>query len=1071
LKACEYNPRARYENAAQMKAEFEAIRDNHARFLIPQPYNFKSPHATIINSAPFAHGQSNPQIDGMAKPPKPNNKNPKSKNVKNTKKKITIIALSTLAIVGIIIGMVVIGLKIIFNSNTSPEKPPEISNEGDTQNSAEDVITKITTEPMPELTEPEYTPAIDFRWTTDDDGQLTITRYKGTAANINIPPQMSDIPVVKIDNGAFEGCESLIRVIIPDGVTYIGDNAFRDCINLREITIPNSVTYIGDSTFWNCLSLTVITVPNGVESIGNWAFGYCTSLETITIPDSVTNIGFGALIECTSLTAINVYSGNSVYSSDNGILFSKDKNTLIKYPSAKSENSYMLPNNITKIEDRAFDNCISLTAINVDSGNTAFSSENGVLFDKEKTALVRYPNAKNGASYRIPTSVAYINNFAFEDCTKLTRITIPESVAFIGDSAFENCENLKEINIPGNITKIGSYTFFKCVNVEEFIIPANVVYIGNSAFKHCRNLSTITIPASITSLGNSAFADCEKLNKAYFLHSDANTIEQFGENIFNNTASNFQIKTLKNASGFTVPEWKGYAVEADTVSTEADFYWDLKDDKVIITGYKGNETNIVIPPYIDGNPVTVIGESAFKEQREIISIVIPHGVISVDNYAFLDCTSLTEISLPDNVIEIGWAAFGRCTSLTNIVIPDSVVTLRNCAFWKCTGLKTVQLSNKITLIEDRTFEDCESLESIIIPNGVTSVLNGTFKGCTSLKTITIPDSVTLIEKEVFEDCSSLTAINIDGGNNNYISDGGILFNREMTELIKYPSAKSGTTYTVPNSVTHISSRAFFESKNLRTVTIPESVIQIGYNAFEFCSSLTAINVERGNSVYSSVDGVLFGNVSYLNDALIRYPSAKRGTTYTVPNSVTVIRNDVFANCENLTTIIIPASVVSIGENTFRHCTNLQSVFFEGTDPIRTDVTEDSENKYYGFKDIPQNLKVYYRNELIDNFNRDYAGLSNEREFLEQFLKDLKDGNYTNITLARSRNFSIEDILKNKSIENMAIDWEILSGEDNQYKFELTISRGGNEVFPNGKSIWRADVRHGPDGIIEIYKQT
>ena len=243
------------------------------------------------------------------------------------------------------------------------------------------------------------------------------------------------------------------------------------------ITIPSkidgkSVTSIGSGAFGGCTGLTSITIPNSVTSIGDGVFDGCTGLTSITIGNGVTCIGDSAFHGRTGLTSINVASDNNYYSDNNGVLFNKKKTELIKYPEGKSQTSYTIPNSVTSIGYwafygctgltsitipnsvtsigyYAFDGCTGLTSINVASDNNYYSDNNGVLFNKKKTELIRYPEGKSQTSYTIPNSVTSIGACAFRDCTDLTSITIPNSVTSIGDGAFADCTGLKDVYYTG----------------------------------------------------------------------------------------------------------------------------------------------------------------------------------------------------------------------------------------------------------------------------------------------------------------------------------------------------------------------------------------------------------------------------------------------------------------------------------------------------------------------------------------------------------------------------------------------------------------------------------------------
>ena len=236
---------------------------------------------------------------------------------------------------------------------------------------------------------------------------------------------------------------------IPNSVTSIGDRIFRWCENLTSITIPNSVTSIGQEAFLGCSSLTSITIPNSVTSIEKWVFADCSSLTSITIPEGVTSIGSYAFYDCSSLTNITI--PNSVTSIWDNC-----------FEDCSSLTSITIPEGVTSIGHGVFNSCGNLTSINVSENNKNYCSVDGVLFNKDKTEIIKYPEGKDGASYKIPEGVTRIENSAFNQCNNLTSLTISNGVINIADYAFYSCESFEKILCLGDAPKLGSKSFDGC---------------------------------------------------------------------------------------------------------------------------------------------------------------------------------------------------------------------------------------------------------------------------------------------------------------------------------------------------------------------------------------------------------------------------------------------------------------------------------------------------------------------------------------------------------------------------------------------------------------------------------
>jgi len=252
--------------------------------------------------------------------------------------------------------------------------------------------------------------------------------------------------------------------VIADTITilhYLGHNNVV-AIPKRIASMP--VTDIGKSAFQMNTNLTAVTIPESVTVIEEGAFAYCRHLKNLAIPKSVTKIGECAFSDCSDLTSVTI------------------------------------PGNVTNIGVEAFGLCQNMKKIVADKNNPAYSSINGVLFNKNRTQLIQCPAGMSG-DYTIPDGVTSIGFGSFEGC-RLTRIAIPNITTMIEDQAFMYCSNLTSVAIPNSV---GADAFQGCVGLTNVILSPGVRSIGEFAFYSCPGLTTVTIPDSVTNIGTSAF--------------------------------------------------------------------------------------------------------------------------------------------------------------------------------------------------------------------------------------------------------------------------------------------------------------------------------------------------------------------------------------------------------------------------------------------------------------------------------------------------------------------------------------------------------------------------------------
>ena len=389
-------------------------------------------------------------------------------------------------------------------------------------------------------------------------------------------------------------------------------------------------------------------------------------------------------------------------------------------------------------------------------------------------------------------------------------------VTYKGSSYYEySGEYSGEVNIPstveysGNtysVTTIGNYAFSECDGLTSVVIPESVTTIGKSAFSNCDVLTSVVIPESVTSIGTYPFLGCKGLTEIEVAEGNINYSSEDGV-LFN------------------------------------------KDKTELIKYPIGNSrTSYSIP-----EGVTWIETYAFYDCKGLTSVTILESVTSIGSYAFKDCDGLTEIEVAEGNINYSsedGVLFNKDktkliqypigNSRTSYSIPEGVTSIGYDAFYNCNGLTSVTIPNSVTTIGESAFGNCNGLTSVTIPEGVTSIGNYAFDACTGLTSVTIPEGVTTIGYLAFDSCYGLTEIEVAEGNINYSSEDGVLFNKDKTELIKYPIGNSRTSYSIPESVTTIRYRAFYYCKGLTSVVIPEGVTTIGDWAFSYCDGLTEI---------------------------------------------------------------------------------------------------------------------------------------------------------------------------------------------------------------------------------------
>ena len=789
-----------------------------------------------------------------------------------------------------------------------------------------------------------------------------------------------------IGEGAFAGCSSLTSIYIPGSVITIGNNAFEDCSNLTTVTIGDNslLTTIGEGSFSNCSSLTSIYIPSSVTTIGNDAFSNCSNLiiycEVFSQPSGWSS-SWNSSNRPVVWSSYNEIHGN-LNDFEYGVCINEDGNIYITIVGYNGSNTnvvipeYIKANEkdiiVKTIADNAFYDNDTITSVTIPNsvttiGSGAFYScsniERVTFGDNSQLTSIgdsAFSHCSSLTSTYIPNNVTTIGNQAFSNCSSLTSIYIPSSVITIGDDTFSGCSNLITVTFGGNsqLTSIEDNTFRNCSSLTSIYIPNSVTTIGSNAFSGCSNLTIVTIgensqlatigkevfsycssltsiyiPSSVTKVGNDAFSNCSNL----IIYCEVDTKLEGWSNYWNNSNCLVIWNSYKGIYG---------NLNGLEYATCYDEYGNLY---IVITGYNGSNTNVVIPEYIniDGKDIIVkeVSNTAFRDNINITSINIPSSVTVIGERVFYNCSSLTLIYIPSSVTSIGNDAFSNCSNLTIYCEATSQPSGWS-STWNSSNRTVVWSSYKaihdnFNGLEYIAYHDIEgnpyiviigyngSNTNVVIPksinvNGediiVKEISNTAFRDNTNITSINIPGSVTTIGNDAFSNCSNLTiyceASSRPSGWDLYwnityrpvvwncidygiTAEGihyGVLIDEDGNKYITIAGySGSNTNVVIPEYINvngneiivkTITKDAFYGNDIITSVIIPNSVTTIGYSTFAHCSNLTTVTIGE-NSQLATIGKEVFSYCSSL-------------TSIYIPSSVTSIGNYAFSNCSNLT---------------------------------------------------------------------------------------------------------------------------------------------------------------------------
>ena len=676
----------------------------------------------------------------------------------------------------------------------------------------------------------------------------------GEFVSVKIPDS-----VLHIGKGAF-ACSCIQEISLGTSVRVVEEGAFLSCINLKTLVIPDSVRFIKTSAFACCGSLERVEIPDSVESVGVLAFDYCSKLKEVRFGKGLTELDCTAFLNCYELESVTVDGSNPYYSSIDGVLFSRDGPSICLYPPGRACDTYKIPDSVVSISDRAFssakvshvvipDSVVYIereafehshilelniprndqsfdTAwntgcccreINVHPEHNELSSEDGILYSKGGSMLIRYPCGRNSPYFDIPARVKEIAKEAFDGCSRLREIRAYGPIKGLSSLRLEDCPAVilrtdkheitgQRYNRETGCLYILGDSYGDIIYREEYPDLQKVYFCGvsmirDNAFEGCGNITALDATEDLTWIGDRAFADCEKLVEP---PSDL-SLEFLGEGAF---------------SGCSSLEW------------------------VLIPG-----------------SLRTIPREAFSRCTSLEFTRIGEGVEMIGPQAFAHCTSLTSVKLPASVSVIADDAFTGCTRLERIdVEPENEV---------CRSVNGVLFDYRVTYLV--RYPPNRDGREYTVPETVETISNYVFEDCRKLEVVHIGPSVCCISNCAFIGSPSITEIDVSPENPKYVSWDGVLFTRGGKHLVAYPSGKGGSSYAVPDGVTDIDDFSFMRNESLSEIVLPRTLKSIGEEAFRDCIALQEMVIPAS---VRSVDMRAFYGCRNLVTLVIANPDAE-----------------------------------------------------------------------------------------------------------------------------------------------------------------------------------------------------
>lgn len=746
---------------------------------------------------------------------------------------------------------------------------------------------------------------------------------------------VTDVTLPLTSSGAltsgFGGCQSIKRVIIPEGITNISCKAFKNCKNIDYVYIPSTCKTVPSGMFESS-GIKNIELAEGVETIEDGALLYVyDGLESIVIPKTLKSLPF-------------MYSAENVYVPDIETFFNLEKATFATrnlYINGEICENITVPDGITAIREYLFEGSESIKSVKLPESVLSIEQ---FAFAAPSLEYINLEDSK----------VTAIGRGAFSS-SALTVADLPDTLVTLGNFVFKDCASLRFVRLPSGLTKIDGTTFMNC---SEYIVDNDSQIVINT---------TLDFPGAY--------------DPSIIIKQDG-TIAVYSKKTTNNELifddSGFVFEKIPNNDGsfrYAMLFYMGKEDEAVLPSSINGNPYDFKDtlslhqvhalpatvtvpreltslDELFASSFYASSGKVgYVKKVILPEDFTSFGEYNFRS-IDLESFEFNDNVTVIPAGLFNDCQNLKSVKLPKNLNEIKKSVFLGCTDIKSIEIPESVTKIGSSAFYGCTSLEEITLPSKITVVESEMFKNCASLESVTLPDSVEKIGDYAFSGCKSLKNITISKNVSSIGKEAFAGC---LAINIDEENQNFVMEADVLYNKDKTSILWI--APTVTHYTVPATVTDIGT-IFKGNTNIQSVEFENGVTftSIPADAFNSCTALKRVVLPEG---IKSIGDYAFSDATALEEVILpaglekihyqAFSVCKSLKTIDIPDSVTYIDgfcfefsgleeidlsglnmeylggSDIFRYCKSLTSVKLPETLKTLGSSTFEECIALKHI--------------------------------------------------------------------------------------------------------------------------------------------------